>query len=186
MDTLKPLKNVKSDSKARVIKVIISDFVVTSIPSGMSQGQVQAQLQRLHKQELLITEDVLKEAEKQVVEECAKRTPATVVATHSADSTALCTPLFCKDTIYHASICSHVVSTCDAGDYQRFFKNKDVVPGHSFRAVSLSRTKKNTFLIAQTGESTYYFVLRGSPTFYSGPNSSSPSMKVGGVIFSMY
>ena len=163
IDTLKHLVNVKSDRKAGVIEDVISNFVVTSIQSGMYQEQVQAQLQRLHKQELLITEDVLKEAEKQVVEECAKRTPAIVVATHSADSTALCTPLFCKDTIYHASICSHVVSTCDAGDYQKLFKNKDVVPGHSFRAVSLSRTKKITFLIAQTGESTYYFAFKGEP-----------------------
>ena len=159
---------------------------MTSIQSGMSQEQVQAQLQRLHKQELLITEDVLKEAEKQIVEECAKRTPATVVATHSADSTALCAPLFCKDTIYHASICSHVVSTCDAGDYQKFFKNKDLVPGHSFRAVSLSRTKKTPSSLLRRESPLTTLLLRGSPTFYSGPNSSSPSMKVGGVIFSMY
>ena len=162
IDALKHLVKVKSDSlKLEVIKDFISNFVVTSIQSGMSQGQVQAQLQRLHTQELLITEDVLKEAEKQVAEECAKRTPSAIVATHSADSTALCTPLFCKDTIYHASICSHVVSTCDAGDYQRFFKNKQLVPGHSFRAVSLSRSKQNPFLIATTGESTYYFAFKG-------------------------
>ena len=164
IDALKHLVKVKSDSlKLEVIKEFISNFVVTSIQSGMSQEQVQAQLQRLHTQELLITEDVLKEAEKQVVEECAKHTPSAVVATHSADSAEICAPLFCKDTIYHASICSHVVSTCDAGDYQRFFKNKDLVPGHSFRAVSLSRTKKKPFLIAKAGESTYYFAFKGEP-----------------------
>ena len=72
-------------------------------------------------------------------------------------------PLFCKDTIYHASICSHAVSVCNAGNYQEFFKNKEFVPGHSFKAVSFSRSKDKTFLIAQKGEDTFYFAFKGKP-----------------------
>ena len=67
--------------------------------------------------------------------------------------------LFCKDTIYHASVCSLAVSVHDAGDYQKFFKER--VPGHSFKAVSFSCSKDNSFLFAQKGESTFYFAFKG-------------------------
>jgi len=56
-------------------------------------------------------------------------------------------PLFSKDTVYHAGICSFAVSTRDASNYQSFFKKKDLVPGHSFHAVSISRSKQDRYLI---------------------------------------
>lgn len=89
----------------------------------------------------------------------AKTTPVNVST--STKCTEVVEPLFCKDTIYHASICSQVVSTCNAGDYQKFFKNKELVPGHGFKAVSFSRSKNENFLIAQKGESVFYFAFKG-------------------------
>ena len=162
IETLKHLQDVESSGKATVIQDVIKKFVVSSIQSGMSLEHLRDQLQKLHKEELLISEDMLKSAQHLAREEHVKRVPS--VAKQSTESTQSATqPLFCKDTIFHASTCSHVVSTCDAGDYQKFFKKKELVPGHSFRAVSLSRSKQNTFLIAQTGESTYYFAFKGEP-----------------------
>lgn len=156
-DILKLLKNVQSDVKPKLIKDVIDKFVVTSIQLGIAPEIVLDQLQTLHKDELLISEDLLREAKKLVTEEHSKHTPVTISTTDSSKSH---TPLFCKNTVYHASICSHVVSTCEVGDYQKFFKNNELVPGHSFTAVSMSRSKQNTFLIAKMGESTYFFAFK--------------------------
>ena len=90
-------------------------------------------------------------------------TPQTTPATASASgkTTVVVEPLFCKDTVYHASICSQAVSTHTAGDYQKFFKSKDLVPSHGFKAVSFSRSKNESFLIAQKDESVFYFAFKG-------------------------
>ena len=72
-------------------------------------------------------------------------------------------PLFSKDTVYHAGVCSLAVNTCDAGNYQSFFKKKEMVPGHSFQAVSISRSKQDRYLIARQGDSTLYFAFQSEP-----------------------
>ena len=90
-----------------------------------------------------------------------KLVPHTTPVNASA-SAVLMEPLFCKDTVYHASICSQAISTCTAGDYQKFFKNKELVPGHAFKAVSFSRSRnEESFLIAQKDESMFYFAFKG-------------------------
>ena len=75
-------------------------------------------------------------------------------------------PLFCKDTVHHASLCCRLVSDpkIDAGNYQSFFKKKEVIPGHSFQKVSLSREKQDRYLIAQQGDSILYFTFQSEPS----------------------
>ena len=92
-----------------------------------------------------------------------KLIPQTTPANASESvSTVVMEPLFCKDTVYHAIISSQAISTCTAGDYQKFFKNKELVPGHAFNAVSFSRSRnEESFLIAQKDESMFYFAFKG-------------------------
>lgn len=166
-DTLKVLqKDVKSSREKTkpVVQDVIDDFIRTSLQSGQSLEGVQKQLQALYKEEFLITEDIYRKAEELAIEThtqlSSEESTAAVVSVPTAKTSE---PLFSKDTVYHAGICSLVVTTCDAGNYQSIFKKKDLVPGHSFRAVSVSRSKQDCYLVAKQGDSTYYFAFQSQP-----------------------
>ena len=164
-DTLKVLKDVESsEEKIKVVQGVVDKFITDSLQSGQSLESVQEQLQILHKEELLITKDVYEKAEELAIEthtqlssgdSSAPVIPGPTVKTNE--------PLFSKDTIYHAGICSLAVTTCDAGNYQSFFKKEDLVPGHSFQAVSISRSKQDRYLVAKQNDSTYYFAFQSQP-----------------------
>ena len=142
----------------------LANFITRSIESGVSLDDVNEQLKKCYSQELLISEEVFTQAQQLATEEYAKRRSVSssgVLITPSESKAALVEPLFCKDTIYHAGVLCQAVSMYTAGDYQKFFKNKELVPGHGFKTVSFSRSKEETFLIAQKGESTYYFAFKG-------------------------
>ena len=144
----------------------ISTFITRSIESGVSLDDINEQLKKCYSEELLISEEVFTQAQQLATEEFAKRSSASsngLLITLSGSKAAVVEPLFCKDTIYHAGVLCQAVSMYTAGDYQKLFKNKELVPGHGFKAVSFSRSKEETFLIAQRGESTYYFAFKGRP-----------------------
>ena len=165
-DTLKVLqKDVKSsEEKTKVIQGVVGDFITDCLQSGQSLESVQEQLQILYKEELLITKGVYEKAEELAIE--------TYMQLSSGDSSAAVMPgptvkasepLFSKDTVYHTGICSLIVTTCDAGNYQSFFKKGDLVPGHSFQAVSISRSKQDRYLVAKQDDSVYYFAFQSQP-----------------------
>ena len=166
-DTLKVLqKDVKSSGEKikSVVQDVIDDFIRTSLQSGQSLEGVQKQLQILHKEEFLIAEDIYRKAEKLAIEIHTQLTSAeSSVAVISVPATNGSEPLFSKDTIYHAGICSLVVTTCDAGNYQSFFKKGDLIPGHTLQAVSISRSKQDRYLVAKQDDSTYYFAFQSQP-----------------------
>ena len=165
-DTLKVLqKDVKSSQEKTkpVVQDVIDDFIRTSLQSGQSLEGVQKQLQVLHKEEFLITEDIYKKAEELAIEIHTQLSSESSAAVVSGPTAKASEPLFSKDTVYHAGICSLAVTTCDAGNYQSFFKKKDLVPGHSFQAVSISRSKQDRYLVARQGDSTYYFAFQSQP-----------------------
>ena len=125
-------------------------------------------------EELLISKEAFTKALQLAAKEYTKKSSENPDAIHINPSispaSAIVKPLFCKDTIHHASVCCHAVSKCNAGDYQKFFKTKELVPGHAFKFVSFSRSKEETFLIAQKkGESTYYFAFKGRPNLSDWP-----------------
>ncbi len=86
-----------------------------------------------------------------------------------APVTKLC--LFSKPVVYHASICSLAVNKTDAGEYQKFFKDKRFVPGHSFKEMStcISRSKQDRYLIATQDDSTYYIAFQSEPNVTEWP-----------------
>lgn len=166
-DTLKVLqKDVKSSGEKikPVLQDVIDDFIRTSLQSGQSLEGVQKQLQALHKEEFLIGEDIYRKAEKLAIEIHTQLMSAdSVAAVLPGPTVKTSEPLFSKDTVYHAGICSLAVTRCDAGNYQSFFKKEDLVPGHSFRAVSISRSKQDRYLVAKQDDSVYYFAFQSQP-----------------------
>ena len=163
-DTLKHVHNVTSGVKDDFVQDILNEFVTTSLQSGKSLAKVQVQLQKLHKEDFLIKEGTFKKAQELAIETDEQLPPPESGATVALMPVSKASqPLFSKDTVYHAGICSFAVSTCDAGNYQSFFKKKDLVPGHSFQAVSISWSKQDRYLIARQGDSTYYFAFQSEP-----------------------
>ena len=150
----------------------ISNFISRSVEAEHSLKDINDEIQILYTEEMLISKELIAKAQQLATEEYAKKSSANSSAALSqleAASPVVVEPLFSKDTIYHAGVCCQAVSKCNAGDYQKFFKNKEVVPGHGFQAVSFSRSKDETFLIAQKGESTYYFAFKGQPNLSDWP-----------------
>ena len=145
----------------------VTNFIHQCIKSQHSLKEVEEQLQVLYSEEFLISKEMYEKCQKIAADQYAKDESQPVAkpltSTTNTTESGLIESLFCKDTIYHASICSQAVSTYTAGDYQKFFKDRTLVPGHSFKAVSFSRPKEGSLLIAQKGESTFYFAFKGQP-----------------------
>ena len=125
-------------------------YVSTSFASGASVEYLEGQLQELCKDDL-ISEELLQQSRSELHPSTSTAAEATV------DSVE---PLFNKDTVYHAGICNLAVCTRDPGNYQQLFKDKEMVPGHSFTELSLSRSG---YLIARQNDCTVYFSFQSHP-----------------------
>ncbi len=152
--------------KGEIAEEAFEEFAESSLNAGLSTAQVLAQLEKLHREELLLSADLYKQAKEvatRIYAESAEEEDERVSKTEQSTVSTRTEPLFCKDTVYHAGICSLAVSTCDAGNILSLFKDKEKVPGHSFREVSISRSKQDRYLIARQGESTFYFAFQSEP-----------------------
>ena len=149
------------DSKARLVKAALKNYLTKYQQSQSTLRHVREQLRELHENKCLITEVAIYEWALQLASEIFAQPPhVDSPIAQGQESSEVKSPLFCKDTVYHASICSLAVNTHDAGNYLKFFKNKEMVPGHSFEEFSISRSKQDRYLIARQGESTYYFAFQ--------------------------
>ena len=156
-----------------MVKETLGKFAVDSVNFGCKLDYIHKQLLRLQTEEFpTYISDAISEKAYELAVQRHEEVANTSFAVSKQPQQPASEPLFCKDTIYHASICSRIVSdtTYDAGNYQKAFKNQDVVPGHSFTSVSMSRkkhdprSKQDRYLVAQKGESTYYFAFQSEPS----------------------
>ena len=150
--------------KVSMIKVVLREYVTESQQSGSTKEHVECHLQC--RSDFLLSEPICKWA-LQLVAETFEKTAVDELSCEPRSPSEPSEPLFCKDTVYHASICSRAVNECDAGDYLKFFKTK--IPGHSFQAISISRSKQDRYLIARQGEWTYYFAFQSEPDLPKWP-----------------
>ena len=146
-----------------MIKAVVREYVTESLQSGSTKEHIESHLQC--RSDVLLSEPICKWALRLVAETFEKTAVELICEPLSPSEPS--GPLFCKDTVYHASICSRAINECDPGDYLKFFKTK--IPGHSFQAVSISRSKQDRYLIAQQGESTYYFAFQSEPDLSKWP-----------------
>jgi hypothetical protein len=89
-------------------------------------------------------------------------------------------PLFCEDTVYHASLCCVAVNSRDSTNYKSFFE-KDYP--HCFEEVSMSicRDRVDRYLIARK-EKTYFIAFQSELSFSKWPELFS-SFEQGQLIF---
>ena len=158
------------DSIAKLVKGAVRNYLTKSQQLQSTLQYVREQLRELHENKYLITEVAIYKWALQLASEIFTQPPdADSPIAKGQESSEVRNPLFCKDTVYHASICSLAVNTHDAGNYLKFFKNKEMVPGHSFKEASISRSKQDRYLIARQGESTFYFAFQSEPDLSRWP-----------------
>ncbi len=154
-----------AEHKNAMIQGAVQDFIENSSRSGAGRQAIEAELREVYSKDLLVSNDMyqwaLKEVESSVP---ADKGASTESSSSPDDAKSSVPPLFCKDMLYHASLCCFAVSTCDVATYQGFF-NKDY-PSHCLEEVSLSRSKDredvDRYLIAKQG-STYYVAFQSEP-----------------------
>ena len=149
-----------------MIKVAVREYITESHQLGSTKEHIESYLQELHRKAFLLSE-LMYEWARQLVTEVFVEAAVGESSCEPLSPSKAKEPLFCKDTVYHASICCHAINECDAGNYQNFFKTK--VPGHSLRKVSISRSKQDCYLIAQQDEPTYYFAFQSESDLSKWP-----------------
>lgn len=136
------------------IKGSIRQYVETMLEAGETVDFLQNQMSLLYSKHLVVPSSLLEWASRVVEIVNKERSPdlAVAVAPQPCEQTKPPEPpLFTNDTVYHASICCHAVSTHHAGNFRHFFDQ--VVRGHRLEEVSMSisQDKKNVdqYLIAK-------------------------------------
>ena len=162
----------EEEAKATLIKGNIQQFIETSLRAGASKDDVKKVLSELYSSDVLISGDIfewaLSEVNTTAQAACLQQTSS------PSDEKEKLPPLFCKETVYHASLCCYAVNTCDANTYQKFF-NKDF-PNHSLEEASLSRSRDreqvDRYLIARH-DKTYYVAFQSEPLLAQWPKFRS-------------
>ena len=168
------LKSTKCSSeqeeefRAGMIKAVVREYITESLQLGTTKEHIESYLQELHRKEFLLSEPLYEWA-LQLLAELFEKAAVDKSGYEAISPSETKEPLFCKDTVYHASICSRAINECDAGNYLKFFKTKEKVPGHSFQEVSISRSKQDCYLIARQGESTFYFAFQSESDLSKWP-----------------
>ena len=158
----------EEESRTDMIKVAVREYITELQQSGSTKEHIDGHLQELHRKEFLLSE-LMYEWARQLVTEVFEEAAVGKSSCEPVSPSETKEPLFCKDTVYHASICCRAINECDAGNYQKFFKTKEKVPGHSLQEVSISRSKQDHYLIARQGESTFYFAFQSEPDLSMWP-----------------
>ena len=166
---LDALKVYSSADQKKMEQTALSEYVTRFIQAGCSStDHLDEHLLALHEQDNLITDVSVYHWAKQL----AAKKFTEIVAIPTSPIKVAPVPksrLFSKPVVYHASICSLAVNKTDAGEYQKFFKDKRFVPGHSFKEVSISRSKQDRYLIATQDDSTYYIAFQSEPNIAEWP-----------------
>ena len=162
----------QTESKITLIKATLQHYISISLQGGASADDVKKVLSTMYVTDVLVSGEVYEWA----LDEVSVTAQAICLQplSGSSDKEGKLPPLFCKETLYHASLCCYAVCTRDANTYKDFFK-KDF-PNHNLEEVSLSlsrdREEVDRYLIAKHGK-TYYVAFQSEPLLAQWLNFSS-------------
>ena len=158
----------REESKMVLVKGVIEDFIKKCTQSTITKEEIEKGLTSVYGSELLLSKDVYEWALETVAalpEIHVKSSPGSPEEDSEVEK-----PLFCEDTVYHASLCCVAVSTRDTTNYKEFF-NRDF-PNHQFEEASMSRSRDkpnvDRYLIARIGK-TYFIAFQSEPSFSLWP-----------------
>ena len=125
------------------IKESIRQYVEDMLETDESVASLQKQMSVLCYKHLLIPSKLTEWVSRVVETISSDRSPAQAVVNPKPQvheqTKPQEPPLFNKDTVYHASLCCHAVSTRDAGNFKHFFDH--IVRRHCLEEVSMSVSK---------------------------------------------
>ena len=151
-----------------MVKGAVQDFIEKGIHSKIDKSEIKKSLSDVYGTELLFSKEVYEWAMDLIAS--ISQISCTNSPESSEEEQENEKPLFCEDTVYHASLCCYAVSTRDANDYKSFFE-KDF-PNHNFDEVSLSisrdREDVDRYLIAKKGK-TYFIAFQSELNFSQWP-----------------
>ena len=147
------------ESKKVMVKAVVEDFVEKS---KVDPEEIKRGLAEIYASELLLSKEIYEWA----LEKIAAIPPASMRSSPDSpeEVKAVELPLFCEDTVYHASLCCVAVSTRDSSNYKGFFTRD--FPNHRFEEVSMSicRDGVDRYLIARKGK-TYFIAFKSESSF---------------------
>ena len=171
LQSLKILPNNREkseQSKMNLLKNAIEDFIEKSIQSSIEHGEVRCALDKVYNSELLFSNKVYEWALEKLISIPEMSSRATPDSPEEQPKSEM--PLFCEDTVYHASLCCYAVSTRDSSNFKDFF-NRDF-PLHCFEeaSITVSRDREDVdrYVIARKGK-TYFIAFLSEPKFSQWP-----------------
>ena len=151
-----------------LVKGVIQDYIERSVQSKLACAEIRQGLEMVYGTELLFSKEVYEWAlEKLASIPQVSLNESTDSPEEEQESEV---PLYCEDTVFHASLCCYAVGTRDSSNYRDFF-DKDF-PCHHFDEVSISiardREDVDRYLIARK-DKTYFISFLSEPKFSQWP-----------------
>ena len=146
----------------RYIKRAMLGFLRDTMKSRIGTDSIRKVFAKLYSGDLLVDNSIYEWGLKEiaVMENASTR----ALEEQELSTTEEIPPLFSKDAVYHACLCSLATSTCTVADYKDFFNKK--FPEHSLEEASLSRSQDreevDRYLIARQGK-VFYVAFRSEP-----------------------
>ena len=149
------------ESKLTLIKGVMQDFIQACLHGRASTRILKIELRELYSKDMMISSDVYQWS-LELVDAVAETIPQESQEESATDEDAK--PLYCKETLYYASLCCCAVSSCTAATYKKFFSED--FPYHSLEEVSFSisadKDEVDRYLIARQGK-TLYIAFQSEP-----------------------
>lgn len=147
------------EAKKALVKSFIKDFIKKS---KVGSDEIKRGLGEIYASQLLLSKELYEWA----LEKIATIPPASIGSSPDSPEEVkeVEMPLFCEDTVYHASLSCVAVSTRDFTNYKVFFTRD--VPNHHFEEVSMSNCRDGVdrYLIAKK-EKTYFIAFQSESSF---------------------
>ena len=145
------------DSTFILMKDVIKQFIVKSFQSKADRKEIEQCLTKVYT-ELLFSNRIYEWALEEIAsvpEVSSDGSPDE--PKEEEDDTR---PLFCEDTVYHASLCCCAIGTKDALSYKKFFTDSK----HLFEELSFSHSREDVdrYIIARKGK-TYFIAFQSEP-----------------------
>lgn len=166
------------DSFYQCVQYAIQQAIEKALKAGNGENVIRNQLWILCHKDFDVPTN-LRDWAMQEVEEICKRTVVSMNQILNApkslpDEKPVESPLFSKDTLYHASLCCHTVSVCTAGNYEVFLNSKSHLLEEASMSISQCKENVDRYIIARCGN-TIFVAFQGEPSLSNWMGNSYTS-----------
>lgn len=154
-------------------KYAIQQAIEKAFKAGNNEEAIRNQLFTLCHKDFDVPTN-LRDWAMQEVEEISKRTTfsinPTLMSPAPIPDDKVEPPLFSKGTLYHASLCCHAASDCNAGNFEAFLNSRSHLLGEASISISQYKLNVDRYIIAKHGN-TIFVAFQSEPTLSSWMDS---------------